>query len=1567
MAEKALKLASLQAGLNPAEKNKVETLSKVLTAHKSLLDMPASEARTKFQSLPTDQQQSLTQTFGVEQNAPKRGWLGTAWHYTGGAIVGGLTEISDLTSRIVRAGTMANEQIPLGSAEYYLPKNWKIITEAWKKSNDNGELVYNDDRINKATKKYGNTYVSMAQQVSQGKSLSDFLATGTEDEKQIAILAAKNEDPLWQDAYDAVVSAKYSPGRQLANKILPESLEGTGFLYKGISGTADAAFRIFADPTIILGKAKKAYDAANYAIIKIAGDPKKLDAAFNNPKVVNFFNSYGSELNNLSKARKSKNIVAAEQASTSLRRIAPEFGPAAIDEFVKAGVTNADTAKAYFQNSVDVQGILKGQAARETPLIPRLTLGRQTRIALLTTGNKVLNIDNVGQKLVRSLYGVGPQFEDVLTGITTRAEDIAALESKVGRIKGPDGAIRFTENQIQGRIDRFARKFTKVANPTSTVFDVMGTNAVDEIYRTARLSNSRYHSKIIAEAFAAGDEGQRMQITKGLWNTIFSTRGVRKGDPGKSFMEQFAGKGLEKRYAADLVVDGQRLGNPADFGGEQLALFPYQLSSSMVVPSVVDLDRLTARQGLISNIVGISHNKWVDKITSGWSFLTLAGPRFAIRNTIEDDMFYLARGRNPWDMVKGRLWSTRVRIGKGANVLNPDGTPKSALDKFKDTVFLNTESGEVGAINKFLLSDEVGEFAVKVKAATTEDEVRSIMAEAVMRRKLAYGLDPESAAIVADVAKYGNLDNLLAEVSEGAKNGVRGGGRFWNTTDDVSRFGKMDAISIDGAAYKRSVGDKAFTNFNPVSNMQSKVSWLFQIGVTTSDDLGRIAVKHMLDPDGERIAINEMFKYLKALPQRDRDKFQLYFKGGDERIHAERAYLAARTLFSKANGDLNTDLVKKVVTRDASGYAMVSTKGLRVADLPNDPDLAPAFISGPTLVPVADGDNFAASLFDKGWDAMGEANARWSREPIVINELIRFRKQLDQSGFSKKVVDQFTAGKTDEAYEKAYAAARRHINSMAEDLAKDSALAYVDNPAVRSQLAMSARNFARFYRATEDFYRRFYRTVRYNPEAITRASLTYDGIAHSGFVQTDDSGEQYFFYPGTTAMYQAMGKVMSVFGQEEAIKAPMPIEFSAKLKMITPSSNPDSLFPTFAGPVSAVSMKAIFALVPSLDRLERVFLGQYGEDQPMVNAILPAHLNRFLSLMDKDERTSQFASAHRKAVTYLEATGHGLKPKIDPVTGLEIPISTGELEDYKDKLQASTFTALANRFLLGFFVPAPPQTTLKSDIAKWVRQNGETNFKQTFNNLVEKTGSYDKATQEWIRLFPKELPYTVSESDSNVTAILSSNEQALKWIGKNEALIKKYPEGASFFIPKQGEFNFDAYKLLTTMGLKKSKLIEDHLREVSTSFDEAFYYQQQDLYEEELANTYGDFAKRNLKTQWTTWADQFKKARPLLQEELGKGAERAVQRTIALSDLETMLSDPKVKVDSAVRAPIEGMLKTYNDYINARDSIFGGGESANNYKDLLKQRAKQELERLSKTNRNAEDAYFALFSKLIRD
>jgi hypothetical protein len=173
--------------------------------------------------------------------------------------------------------------------------------------------------------------------------------------------------------------------------------------------------------------------------------------------------------------------------------------------------------------------------------------------------------------------------------------------------------------------------------------------------------------------------------------------------------------------------------------------------------------------------------------------------------------------------------------------------------------------------------------------------------------------------------------------------------------------------------------------------------------------------------------------------------------------------------------------------------------------------------------------------------------------------------------------------------------------------------------------------------------------------------------------------------------------------------------------------------------------------------------------------------------------------------------------------------------------------------------------------------------------------------------------------------------------------------------------------MLTTMGFKESKQVRDYLRQVNTAYDKAFYYAQQDQFDEEMANTYSDYAKRQLQTQWDTWSKQFKKARPNLQVVLGQGAQKAVESTQALSDLTTMFADKSVKVDPAIRQPIEGMLNTYNNYVNARDAVPGNTASAKNYKDLLKQRAKAELERLSKTNRNAEDAYFALFSNLIRD
>ena len=1547
MADPNLQTAAQLAGLTGQQKSQIDGLSKLLDSHRKLLSMPESQAQATFAAKPQDQQNAHVALFGGDSNPI--GWLGSAAHYVTNKVkegialpFKGLNEVSDFMTRLYRTGAIALDQgVDLG--------------KAFTIANDKGDKVFSPSRIAAASQKYGSDMMNVAMKVAGGTPLDQILAEGTDAEKQIASMAAQKKDPLFQDALDAANAAKYSPGRQLANILLPEGMEGSGILYKGISGFADASYRIFADPTLALGKAKKAYDAANYAMFKLIPDPTKLEAAFAKPSVVNFFNAYGEGLTNLDKARKAKDTIAMEKASTQLRRLAPEFGPTSQDEFIKAGVKDAVTARNYLQNHADVTAIFNGQAGRVTPLLPRLDARRQARVLALTAGNKILNIDKVGQKLVQALYGTdGIQTQDILTGLNANAEAIAPLERQVGKFK-QDGSVRLNLNTIQGKIDRFAAKFTAIPYFKDGYFDVASADAKDQVYRLARLGNTRYHSKIIAEAFAAGDEGQKKQIFTGLWNTLAEIRGVSKTGVGQSYLAEQAGKGLAKQYAADIETaiakaDGTisvERNNPAFFEGiGQAALFPYQLSSAMAVPSIVDLDRMSSRSGLIGRMMGISHSKWAEKMTSMWSIGTLAGPKFPVRNAAEDLMMHVAVGDSTWGIVKGRFLSTKLRQAEA--------------------------KGNLGFINKLIYRNQTEKYAGRIAKAIEEGDVnatRTVMAQALLEHGLPAKLDDQGSEILAEIARYGRLDEVLAAVSEGGKNALRGGDQFLNTTNDVSKFGKMGAFEIDDIKYKQTTGDTSFTSFNPTANKQARIGWLMQLGITSNDELAKIAVKGLSDnPAIEAKTIAEMSKYLNDLPVEELNRFQSIASGvATIDDHARRAYEATKNLYSKADGTVNKDLWNKVAKVDKKGNIQVSTHDLRLEDLPSTSDLAPRFVHGPTMVPVTDTGNFASGLVDKTWDYMGEANARFSREPIVIDAMIRIRKEMMESGYDKHYMDLMTKGLSGEELAKAEEIAKRHLVGIAEDMAKNRVLAYVDNPAVRSQLAMSARNFARFYRATEDFYRRVYRAVRYNPEALTRASLTYEGISHSGFVQTDDNGDQYFFYPALTPVYKVMNKVGILFGVKDAFQVPLPVEFGGKLKMITPSMNPDSLFPTFAGPLAAVPMKMIGNVIPQVKDIEQYLTGSYGQDQPMISAVLPAHVNRLLQALSSDERNSQYASAARKAATYLEASGHGVSIKTDPVTGAEIPPSAGEIAAYQDKLQASTLTVLGMRFLGGFFAPASPQITLKSDMAQWVRDNQRTSYKQVFNNLIQQyNGDIDKASQEWIRLFPNQMPYTVSESEGNTVAVVRAVDGANSWIKNNAELLKRYPQAAAFLIPQAGKFDFNAYKLLFSEGLKSNKTLSDFVRQVSSAKDIQTYYDKKSELDQQLMSTTSVDVKRQLRDQWQTWADEFKGARPLLAEQLGAGSAKGVERAKALQDLRLMISDSKVPSSGTLNL-LSQMLSTYDSYIVSRDmAAMPGSGMSQEYKDMIRLNAQQTIAGLAGTDANALAAYNSLFAPLFR-
>jgi hypothetical protein len=1577
-----LSAAAQRANLTPEQRKQIDGLGKLLSTHKNLLAMPAPMAQQKFSALPQEQQNAMVGLLGgddapIEEN---RGWLGNAKHYAGIAVretlgrgVAALGEASDFMTRLYRTGAIALDQ-------------GVNIGKAFDIANDKGDTVFSPSRISNAKRKYGSDRVDIAMRVAQGETLDSILATGTEAQKQIAAAAAQNRDDLFQDALDAVQASKYSPGRQVANFLLPESMEGSGFLYKGISGVVDASYRIFSDPTLLLGKAKKAYDAGDFLLFNVLGKEKftygrqfmsvvgpqntqNLDRVFSQRGVQNFFDQYGKNLDDYAVARAAKDPAAMEQASRNLRRMAPEFGPAAVDEFIKAGVKNAETAKSYLQNVVDVKTILSGQASRRTPLVPRLDTARKARINFFTATDKVFNIDNVGRRVVTALYGGAPQFEDVLTGITTRAEDIAQQEAFVGRFgvrrieevggkakwtKGKDGALRMPLAQIQGRLDRFARKFTTIPYFPNGFFDPMANDAVTQIYRLSRLTNTRYHSRIIAEAFTAGNEGQRRQIFKGLYNTIFEVRGLTKSTGSQRFVGAFNKVGRKDQYSAGITVRSvdEATGketftkySPSNFDGEELALWDWQVAEGIAAPAVSDVDRFATRSGLIDRIMGVSHQNWANKTTSTWTLATLAGPRFPIRNASEDLGLSLLVGDSPWGVVKGQLIARKYAAAKG----------------------------DMGFVNRIFARREANKYSSKIAKLIEEGDVeaaRKVAAQAVTESKFANFLDDEVGEFISDLVTYGDPDRFLGNLAEGAKNAFRGADRYTQVANDIEDFGRVGVLQVDNIKYATDYG-KPFTRFSPDADDTSLMSFWAMVGIQTKSPMASAAIKELREGgiENNQRAYNALVDYLRGLSSKELNRFEAIQKGYSVEAFARKQLEDILSTFTTRDGKFNSALLKKIRSVDKEGNVIVSAKGLSFEDDMKalaDEGMLPEWTFGPTLVPISDTSQVLPSVSDKIWDIMGEANARLSRHPIGLDAYAKVRKDMRASGLEEHIISNFTKGLEGANRKVALDNAKKYLSDMAEEMATTRVLSYVDNPAVRSQLAMSSRNFARFYRATEDFYRRIYRAVKYNPESISRAALTYEGVAHSGFVQTDDNGEQYFFYPGLTPVYKVMNKVATVFGMPEAFKAPMPIEFGGKLKMITPSMNPDSLFPTFAGPLASVPLAFVFRAVPQLEKIEAALVGEYGQDQPIINAALPGHVNKLLALLNKDERSSQYASAFRKAATYLEANGYGVEIKTDPVTGEQIPPTPGELQEYKERLEASTLTVLGLRFLFGFAAPASPQLTLKSEMAQWVRDNKRTSYKQVFNQLLNQyNGDIDKTTQEWIRLFPDQMPYTVSESDRTTVALVRSVNNSGTWISENEALIKKYPQGAPFLIPSVGDFDFDSYRLMFNSGLKVNKTTSDFLREVQTARDIQYYYDQKDIYENQLANTFNDQAKSALRRQWQVWSDQYKGIRPIMSDELAAGGSRQIQRLRAYEDLRRMLADPDIKTQPNTRAVLTQMAQEFDAYQLARDSVSSNSETAQNYRDLMKQNIRVRLKEIASQNTNAMMAYDVLFARLI--
>ena len=198
------------------------------------------------------------------------------------------------------------------------------------------------------------------------------------------------------------------------------------------------------------------------------------------------------------------------------------------------------------------------------------------------------------------------------------------------------------------------------------------------------------------------------------------------------------------------------------------------------------------------------------------------------------------------------------------------------------------------------------------------------------------------------------------------------------------------------------------------------------------------------------------------MPEKELSRYEALQKTSTQNL-AERNVQDILNLLSKRDGSFNNELLNIIRGTDEAGNVVVSAKALTMDALRklSKKDAVPEFISGPTLIPMADNARFDVTITEKVWDIMGKANARLSRDGLGLDAYVKVRKDMRASGLEQHIMQSVTKGLTGEALEKAAGNARKYISNMAEEMATARVLAYVDNPAVRSQLAMSSRNFAR--------------------------------------------------------------------------------------------------------------------------------------------------------------------------------------------------------------------------------------------------------------------------------------------------------------------------------------------------------------------------------------------------------------------------------------------------------------------------------------------------------------------------
>lgn len=603
-----------------------------------------------------------------------------------------------------------------------------------------------------------------------------------------------------------------------------------------------------------------------------------------------------------------------------------------------------------------------------------------------------------------------------------------------------------------------------------------------------------------------------------------------------------------------------------------------------------------------------------------------------------------------------------------------------------------------------------------------------------------------------------------------------------------------------------------------------------------------------------------------------------------------------------------------------------------------------------------DAETILSKLGNRAFELMDRQVTAAFRQPAVMLGYVRIRKNLMvlQKEETTKAVKRAIADlgdnppkwKIKEAAENATELVVRRYVQIATQQAADTVLKFADNPSIRSNFALAQRNVSRFYRATEDFHRRIYRMRDVPLRVLYRIRLMHLGLDSSGFIHNDAKGDPYVMMPMDNVIFKTVDSTVRTLTGNSAFQQPIFNDFTMKLKLANPSFSPDAGLPTLSGPISAlgvITMKALLGKTGPTgelvgEELDNYALGNIGEGMDVVRAIVPASLQKAWTILNKDEKNRQEATAAMAAIAYNASQGRGLDPNA----------TEAEKYEYLKQIRISAHNIIAMRGILGFLSPLAPSMQESIGVPDYLKDVGITGLRPEFYDLVNgvmKTYNgdvqdpYEMALATFVGKNPNKLVYTVARDEKQTNTVIQKTKELKTWAIKNKNMINTYGEAAFILAPYVGEFDAATYAWLEAAEFIKDKDVEKYYADVLVSQDKQAYYDIGRREREELNNTFSISERRALIQRSTNQRAALKASNPLLEAALTAGGNEIASEERMLVSMEQMLTDININIPKETRAKMLNVTSQIRDFINL--SLDSTARQANNFSAIKRERKEQ--------------------------